>query len=241
MFYKQYVVAAMFSLAVVLTAVPVVANAKVVPVVPTTTPLSLIGSPQETTGPFRYNNFHKATAANGTRGAVLGWFDLDGSLANSYDPDTGDLIANFTIYNDSGFGTPIGTAFANGSLPAGGFNGFSGGVIGTIDWAISLGTSDFLTYMQTNFGAGPDYNVMMSFLDVDYVTSTNRRNANTYNNGFITLWGGDNFDGTGFDTALLGVDMVVQTTPVPVSAAIWLFGSGLLVLMGVSRRRKQYR
>jgi hypothetical protein len=31
----------------------------------------------------------------------------------------------------------------------------------------------------------------------------------------------------------------VQTSPVPVPAAVWLFGSGLLGLMGIARRRKK--
>jgi len=35
-----------------------------------------------------------------------------------------------------------------------------------------------------------------------------------------------------------GFDLVVDIAPVPVPAAVWLFGSGLLGLVGVARRKK---
>jgi len=38
-------------------------------------------------------------------------------------------------------------------------------------------------------------------------------------------------------TGLGGVEIVVDLAPIPVPAAVWLFGSGLLGLVGVARRR----
>jgi hypothetical protein len=60
----------------------------------------------------------------------------------------------------------------------------------------------------------------------------------------MTLWGA-NFTGSfngAYQGATLGMDLVLDigTTPlpaVPVPAAAWLFGSGLLGLVGIARRR----
>jgi hypothetical protein len=41
-------------------------------------------------------------------------------------------------------------------------------------------------------------------------------------------------DGGGFDYA----QYELQSTVVPVPTAVWLFGSGLLVLIGIARRKK---
>ena len=49
-------------------------------------------------------------------------------------------------------------------------------------------------------------------------------------------WGAS-FDGTQY-SELLNIT-ITSASPVPVPAAVWLFGSGLLGLVGVARRRKQ--
>jgi hypothetical protein len=37
----------------------------------------------------------------------------------------------------------------------------------------------------------------------------------------------------------LGMDLRIQLTAVPVPAAVWLFGSGLIGLVGFARRKNQ--
>ena len=42
----------------------------------------------------------------------------------------------------------------------------------------------------------------------------------------------------GFSPAFSGVATQITPAPVPIPAAVWLFGSGLLGLVGVARRKK---
>ena len=55
--------------------------------------------------------------------------------------------------------------------------------------------------------------------------------ANDFDSGFLSFWSGNlgEFDGS-WNTA-------VSISSVPVPAAVWLFGSGLLALVGLSRRK----
>jgi hypothetical protein len=53
---------------------------------------------------------------------------------------------------------------------------------------------------------------------------------NFFNDGLMTLWGNSD--------PILGLDLRIGLSPVPVPAVVWLFGSGLLGLIGVARRRK---
>jgi hypothetical protein len=69
--------------------------------------------------------------------------------------------------------------------------------------------------------------------------------AMDYGTGDVFLVGhGSNTDpssglyGTRITLGINGNDPVLQTVPMP--AAIWLFGSGLLGLIGVARRKAQY-
>jgi hypothetical protein len=47
---------------------------------------------------------------------------------------------------------------------------------------------------------------------------------------WMSLWGSD-------DPSLIGMDLRVELTAVPIPAAVWLFGSGLLGIVGMARRK----
>jgi len=193
-------------------------------------PIQIASTPSETGGPFRHNVFHEASSNGGTSGAILAWYDL-GSGGGSWNPDTGAFTINIDIFSDSALTASIGTAVGTGSLSATAFNGFDGGLIGTIGW---------------NFDATAEGNgltdTITSFIDKNYATSSAGyvANSTTGNYSSLTLWGADgNYNvNTGmFDTTTtsMGVDLVVTFVPVP--AAVWLFGSGLIGLVTVARRR----
>ena len=193
-------------------------------------PIQIASTPTETSGPFRHNAFHTAGSNGGESGAILGWFDLAAG-GGSWDPDTGDFIIHIDIFSDGGLSSGIGTAIGTGYLTAAAFNGFDGGLIGSIDW-------DFDVTAEGNGLA----DITTSFLDIDYATSSAGYNANSAAGSYdsMALWGADgsyNASNGVFDTytTTMGVDLVVTFVPVP--AAIWLFGSGLLGLVAVSRRK----
>ena len=167
---RWFVVVALFSVAVGVVVVPAISCAA---------PIAIVNSPQEKSGPFRQHVFHSITNSNAPAGAVLGWFDLDSAQTNFYNPDTGKFLVHFNIFDHSALSTHVGAATAAGFLPASGLNAFSGSMLGAINWEINLSTRNFLTYVQNNFGNLPSCNVMMTYLDVDYVTSSNSHSANT--------------------------------------------------------------
>ncbi len=193
-------------------------------------PIQIATTPSETGGPFRHNVFHAASSNGGTSGAILAWFDL-GTGGGSWDPSTGAFNINIDIFSDGALTTGIGTAVGTGNLTAAEFNGFNGGVIGSINWNIDAAAQGNGLVDRTT-----------SFIDVNYATSTAGYTANstTGNYSSLTLWGADgSYNATTgmFDTNTtnMGVDLVVTFVPVP--AAVWLFGSGLIGLLTVARRR----
>ena len=64
-------------------------------------------------------------------------------------------------------------------------------------------------------------------------------------NATMTLWGADfsgDFLSTGsYAGSQLGMDLRLQMSAAPVPAAAWLFGSGLLGLFGIARKRRSSR
>lgn len=100
--------------------------------------------------------------------------------------------------------------------------GYMGG-----SWGSNFGGSFFFSNEQTGFG-GPGQ--LMSFIalgstDVSDLSGTPI--STTYSNGRWVV-----------DPTLGQVSYVGQVSAVPVPAAVWLFGSGLLGLVGISRRRR---
>jgi hypothetical protein len=206
-------------------------------------PIQIATTPSETGGPFRHNVFHTASTSSGASGTILAWFDL-GTGGGTWNPDTGAFTINIDIFNNSALTAAVGTATGIGTLAAGAFNGNDGGLIGSINWTFDMAA--------INSGLGLA-NKTTSFVDINYATSSlgyvaNSTTTNTAGNySSLTLWGADgtydpvtgNFitppANTGATPTSMGVDLVVTFVPVP--AAVWLFGSGLIGLLTVARRR----
>ena len=129
---------------------------------------------------------------------------------------------------------------------------FEGGALGGLTLAIFDEEADF--------GVGPNLEVdvpELIFWDGVNTLSDIDANSLTIDGDFVlavsddggTTWtGGDINPGSVFTlpeantyavqfAGLGGIEVVVDLAPVPVPAAVWLFGSGLLGLVGVARRR----
>ncbi len=193
--------------------------------------------PTEGSGPFQYNAFHLASGHHGMSGAVLAWFDLGNSGNGNWNTDSGAINLSVQLYTDSSLLNPAGTATATGNFNLNAFNGHDGGLLGTLTWDFSNAINSTLQNLAT---------ATISFIDVNYVTSSAGYNANSTAGNALTLWGAEGqYDAnTGmFDTntTTIGMDMVAlfntNISAVPVPAAMWLFGSGLLMLAGVTRRK----
>ena len=198
--------------------------------------------PTETSGGFSHNLFHDSSTQRGTSGATLAWFDL-GAGFSYWDPDTGDFNLNINLYSDSGLNNFIGTAVGTSNdLLLSNFGPGDGGVIGNISW-------DFDATLNAT---GNWDDTTMWFFDRFYAVSGDGYVPNSVTATSMTLWGSDctlnpssgiclNFDNTlplPLPSLGMGVDFVATFVPVP--AAVWLFGSGLLALVGISRRKARH-
>lgn len=197
--------------------------------------LSVVATPQETSGPFRHNVFHTPTNTSGG-GTIDAWFNL-GNSGGFWDTLTGAFIIAVDLFSNSNLTGSLGSATGTGTLSSAEFNGNDGGLIGTIAW-------DFDVTAEGNSFT----DVTMSFIDNNYVTSSAGHTANSTSGDFLTLWGADGYDANtdGFilNDMSRGVDLVVKfdemipPSGIPIPASVWLFGSGLLGLVGIARRRK---
>ncbi len=183
-------------------------------------------------GGFGFSGFHYA----GDLGTAA--IDSDG------DPRTGTALAGIPAasgllgsYNDvtGDFYVSLGTDFA--AIPT-----FSMSGIMTFDSAgfLNPGSTLDITF-NTLLG---DLTTNMIF-DAGQQCCTGNNAPNSFNGGLMSLWGVNTtpelaFLFPDFNDQVLGLDLRLELTPsaVPVPAAVWLFGSGLLGLAGVMRRRK---
>lgn len=103
------------------------------------------------------------------------------------------------------------------------------------------GASLLLEVGDASFTQGDDANPSLMFIDgfligLNFLTPYNSFGSFT-SNGEIFLGNDGSLGNGGFGLDINGI-WSINTSPVPVPAAVWLFGSGLVGLAGVARRRK---
>lgn len=134
---------------------------------------------------------------------------IGGGFSISWDPSIITLQANsLTFAGDQTFG--------------------NSGVLGVGTWT----NADVTSFIGV---AGPDFEIAtMTFLATNPGVSPTDVSIGIFSGGTERIWA----DAAGFvDTDPTFISGMVTVSPVPVPAAAWLFGSGILGLMGVARRR----
>jgi len=180
-----------------------------------------------TDGGFGYSSFHDSSGSDPMQLGPDGYLaDVTAVLGGTYD-DSGAL--DVTLELDSG----AGTVHITGNL--------------IFDGSGILGANSFLDLDFTGAGLDPalvDTTIWFVGADVCCSGSADPNSFTTDSNGdlVMSLWGANHDDETFSGTYLnstIGMDLRLELQPVPVPAAVWLFGSGLLGLVGVARRRQQ--
>ena len=193
------------------------------------TTYNITGVLQGNDGGYGFSSFHDASDDTPMTGSKLA--DITGPvISGSYDDVSGVFDAVLTVSNAGPTATLSGNLLFDGT----GFLNPSSTLSVDFD-----GSNGFLTDTTIGFLPGDiccsgtgDPN---SFKDID-------------GSLVMSLWGAnwDYGDDSAFDSSLLkpylgstlGMDLRVELTVVPVPAAVWLFGSGLIGLIGIARRKK---
>jgi hypothetical protein len=172
-------------------------------------------------------------------------------------PNYAGAVGAYSFNDPSNFGDPIGTGWthtsnwtaltltqaanlnvtlaANGSglIPA--FALYAGQQLtggdwhvfntsGNFDWSTQGGDSSSLNYIANEANLGALSSISKTF---------------SLGPGLYSLvFSGNAYGVTGAATGFLGYQATLTTAPVPVPAAVYLFGSGLIGLAGLARRRK---
>lgn len=162
-------------------------------------------------------------------------------------------VGSTTVTNGDVFDVSIvGTDFADGTI-GGGFSlswdpsiltlqtgslTFAGdqlfGQAGVVDNAAGTWTNADVT--SFNGVAGPAFDIaLITFVAVNVGVSPTDVTIGLFAGGSDRLWASDTLPS--FDVMPTFIGGSVTVNPVPVPAAVWLFGSGILGLVGVARRR----
>ena len=183
---------------------------------------------QNLTGSFFQMGGNFANSLSGSTGTGL---DIDGVTQphlNATNPvtatNTGNITDPWLFFSTSQFGinftaAPIVVSYTDGTNTT--------AEIDMSGWRVAWGTD-----ASINMGAGAP------------AAFTYDNTLKTYSFDYTAVVPSGGFSGTQYDLHLEGtfsgdITSVIQPSAVPVPAAVWLFGSGLLGLVGVARRRKQ--
>ncbi len=182
-----------------------------------------------TDGGFGFSSLHEANDSTPMSGANL--TDVI-TASGSYDDVSGALNMVFGLSNSDSltlsgnllFGAS-GFLASDSSLSYSGLNNLSASAFGV---ANSLGASGSIGYLGKDVCCNGNYDPN-SFMPV----------INGSGLQYLSLWGADygggNFLGS-YNGSIVGIDLRLELSPVPVPAAIYLFGSALLGLAGWRRR-----
>lgn len=145
---------------------------------------------------------------------------------------TGDSTANMateTINNLVGWGSSLATAVGSLNTNLAGKNSVEGASPSTAGvWDLNTPTG----ISAWNLNGPTTGNVVGATQQLFYVTGGG--------NGSVGTYGTDSISTKDFAGAALtsnGLSITVGTAPVPLPAAVWLLGSGLLGLTGIARRK----
>jgi len=171
---------------------------------------------------YNASALHDSSGSNVMSGSTLASIS-DAILSGTYNDVDGRLIATLAVSN------------AGPSFSIDGYLLF--GNDGTL-------LADSTVLIDFDGSAGALVDTTIGFWGVDRVCCSGIYAPNSFealgDNMLMTLWGanftGDDFS-DGYNGSTVGMDLVLEMSPVPVPAAVWLFGSGLLGLVGIARRR----
>jgi len=181
---------------------------------------------------FNASLFHDATGTSAMSGATLASIPSVSVLSGTYDDISGAFNATMNISTGGSF-----TLSGTGLL-------FTGG---------SLASNSQMSISFTN-PTGALVNDEIGFLPGYICCGATNQDPNSFvssTNGMVMTLCGANFgggifagsydDSAGNRLATYGMDLRLNLTLVPVPAAAWLFGSGLVSLIGLARRKKKQR
>ena len=179
-------------------------------------------------GGYGFSSFHDANDSTPMSGPKLA--DISGPvISGTYNDMTGAFDAVLTVSDAGPNVTLSGTLLFDGS-------GF-------------LSASSMIAVDFDGVSANPLLrDTVIGFLPGD-ICCSGAGDPNSFKNiggnMVMSLWGADWGYSGDFNDALanpyqgskLGMDLRIQLTAVPVPAAVWLFGSGLIGLIGLARRK----
>lgn len=178
---------------------------------------------------FSASQFHdSASGPNFATGTTLATIDIAPVISGTFNDDTGALNATIEIYRGGTF-TLSGTGLifdSNGILAS------NSQLNITFSDPVGALQDDTLGFMSGYVCCGRSDQDPNSFISTGNKNVMSLLGAN---------FGGGTFNGSyddayGARLATFGMDIRLNMAPVPIPAAVWLFGSGLLGLVGVARR-----